>query len=514
MGKTVIHHPHLTTMTETIAFHSERHPDHTAVLTSSGQRSTYRDLHQASDAVAAGLAALGVTAGDRVAYLGREGPAYWEVLFAAARTGAVLVPVNWKLTATEVGHILADCDARVVFLDGDHPLRGTTSRHEVVTDGDYPRWRDTPRPPAPRHEATPQTPLAQLYTSGTTGLPKGVVLPHHSFFAIRDALAAAELDWIDWRDGDVALIGIPGFHIGGLWYATQAFHAGATVYSMPTFDPATVRRAVSQDGVTVAIFVPAMMRSILASGADAAEFAGLRKVVYGGAPISEALLEESARVFDCDFAQIYGLTETGNTAICLPPEQHVPGSVRLRAAGRPYPGVQVRIVEDGVEVPQGGTGEVHLRTPAAMLEYWNLPEATAATLVDGWVRTGDAGYLDDEGYLYIQDRVKDMILVGGENVFPAEIENALAAHPAVADVAVVGVPDDHTGEAVLAHVVFRPDQQASTRQLMLFLRGRIADFKLPSRYQVLDAVPRNPSGKILRRELREPHWRGHQRRVN
>lgn len=322
----MIHHPQLSTMTDTITFHSTRIPDRPAVLTSTGQRSTYRELAQASEALAAGLVTLGVGAGDRVAYLGREAPAYWELLFAAARIGAVLVPVNWRLTAVEVEHILVDSDTVVVFLDGDHPLRGTTGRHEVITDTGYPAWRDTLRPPAPPYDATPSTPLAQLYTSGTTGLPKGVLLPHRSFFAIRDSLADAGLDWIDWIDGDIALIGIPGFHIGGLWFATQAFHAGAAVYSMPVFDPATVRRAVRDDGVTTAIFVPAMMRSIVSDGQGADDFTGLRKIIYGGAPISEALLEESVRVFDCDFAQIYGLTETGNTAICLPPDQHVPGS--------------------------------------------------------------------------------------------------------------------------------------------------------------------------------------------
>lgn len=511
----MIHHPHLHTLSDTIRFHALEHPRDPAVLDGSGRRVDYAQLWDAAQRVAAQLLASGVGQGSRIAYLARESAVYWATLFAASEIGAVLVPVNARLTPPEVAHIIADSGAVVIIRDDDHPLAGTTG---IVEWDPEDLWKRPGPDASPALDEIPRpsavTPLAQLYTSGTTGLPKGVVLAHRSFFAIRDALAGADLDWIDWIPGDVALVGIPGFHIGGLWFATQAFHAGACVVSMPFFDAVRARELLTSEGVTCAILVPAMIRAILDLSPGPQEFARLRKVIYGGAPIADALLREATRVLDCDFAQIYGLTETGNTAICLPPDQHRGPHARLRAAGRPYPGVSVRIVADsGEEAPTWAVGEVWLRTPAAMLDYWNLPAATAETLVDGWIRTGDAGYLDDDGYLFIQDRVKDLILVGGENVYPAEVENALVAHPDVHDAAVVGIPDDAAGEAVLAYVVPVPGRTVSTRQLALFLREHLADFKRPTRYEFVDEIPRNPSGKILRRTLRDAHWVGRERRV-
>jgi long-chain acyl-CoA synthetase len=263
--------------------------------------------------------------------------------------------------------------------------------------------------------------------------------------------------------------------------------------------------------------VPAMLRLVLAEpGATKDDFTTLRKIIYGGAPISESLLAECVEGFGCEFAQIYGLTETGNTAMCLPPADHVPGGPKMKAAGRPYPGFEVAIVDGaGNRLPSGEIGEVCLRTPAAMLEYWNLPDATAATLVDGWVHTGDAGIVDEDGYLFIRDRIKDMIIVAGENVYPAEIENVITKHPGVAEAAVVGVPDQRWGEAVHAFVVRVPGtEEVAAGDLAAFVQGKLAAFKAPLRYEFLDAVPRNPSGKILRRELRQRFWRDAERAVN
>jgi acyl-CoA synthetase (AMP-forming)/AMP-acid ligase II len=362
----------------------------------------------------------------------------------------------------------------------------------------------------------PDDPVAQIYTSGTTGLPKGVVLPHRSFFAIRDALARDGLDWIDWRPGDVNLVCVPGFHIGGLWWAVQAFNAGVTNVALRMFTSRQALEEIRRHRVTTTCLVPAMLQLLLAErSVSTADFASLRKVVYGGSPIAEALLARALDLIGCEFAQIYGLTETGNTAVCLPPDQHVPGSPRLAAAGRAYPGVELRVVApDGTPLPPDEVGEIRIRTPARMLEYWQLPDATAATLVDGWIRTGDAGLIDADGYLYIRDRIKDVIIVAGENVYPAEIENALSRHPAVAEAAVVGVPDERWGEGIHAFVAFRDGAAATPRELMLALRGSVADFKLPTSYEFIDRLPRNPSGKVLRRELRDRFWQHTARKVN
>jgi acyl-CoA synthetase (AMP-forming)/AMP-acid ligase II len=517
-----IHHPELGTLVQASRFHAERRPDAPAVLCED-RVLTYGALHRGSNRVAHAIRAAGLGEGDRVAYLGKESEHYYEILFGCAKSGTVLVPVNWRLTAPEVSHILQDSGTRLLFLEDEFTpiVEGmpTAPPGTVVplaeTDG-CAAWKAGHPDDEPEFEPTPDTPVAQLYTSGTTGLPKGVVLAHRSYFAIRDALASEGLDWIDWRAGDIALVGIPGFHVGGLWWATQNFNAGTTIVAMRAF---AARRAVDliRDlGITTACVVPAMLRMMLTEpGVTAQDFTTLRKTVYGGSPISEALLEESLAVLDCEFAQIYGLTETGNTAVCLPPADHVPGGPRMQAAGHPYPGVRTKVIDDaGRELPPGQVGEVCLHTPARMVEYWGLPDKTAETLVDGWIHTGDAGYVDEDGYVFIRDRIKDAVLVAGENVYPAEIENVLEHHPDVAEAVIVGAPDERWGERVHAFVVPVPGRQPSPRDLHTFLVPRLAAFKLPSRYEFIDHVPRNPSGKILRRELRDRFWNDSDRKVN
>jgi long-chain acyl-CoA synthetase len=508
----------LRTLADIVRVQSVARADQAAILCE-GRRVDYAELHRVSKQAAHGIRAAGLRPGDRFAYLGKESEHYYELLFGAAKSGTVLVPINWRLTAGEVEHILRDSGSKLLFVDSSTEavaekvdLPGLT----VVRLEDFTEWVSAYPDSELLSRVRPNDPIVQMYTSGTTGLPKGVVLAHRSFFAVRDALAAEGLDWIDWRDGDRSLVGMPGFHIGGLWWALQGFASGVTNVVIREFTPSGAVELIRTLGVTTACMVPAMLRLVLAEpGATKADFATLRKIIYGGAPISESLLAECVEGFGCEFAQIYGLTETGNTAMCLPPADHVPGGPKMKAAGRPYPGFDVAIVDDaGNRLPPGEIGEVCLRTPAAMLEYWNLPDATAKTLIDGWVHTGDAGIVDEDGYLFIRDRIKDMIIVAGENVYPAEIENVITKHPGVAEAAVVGVPDQRWGEAVHAFVVPAAGQEVAARDLAAFVQGKLAAFKAPLRYEFLDAVPRNPSGKILRRELRERFWRDAERAVN
>ncbi|MEV0881922.1 AMP-binding protein, partial [Micromonospora echinofusca] len=429
----------LRTLVDVARRHAARQPDAVAMICE-GRRVDYATLHRVSNQVARGLQAAGLRPGDRIAWLGRESEHFYDLLFGAAKAGVVLVPINWRLAAGEVEHILRDSGAALLFVDSDSAAVAEKLAPELpmlkqvvaldsggVARAGFAAWVSAQPDANVLTRVTPDTPLVQMYTSGTTGLPKGVVLAHRSFFAVRDALASAELDWLDWGPGDVSLVGMAGFHIGGLWWATQGFVAGVPNVVMREFTTAGAVELIRTLRVTTAILVPAMLRLLLVEpGVTKADFASLRKVVYGGAPISAALLARCIEGFGCEFAQIYGLTETGNTAICLPPADHTPESGKMQAAGRPYPGFEVKVADDkGNPLPAGEVGEVWLRTPAAMVEYWNMPEATAKTLVDGWVVTGDAGVLDEDGYLFIRDRIKDMIIVAGENVYPAEVENVI-----------------------------------------------------------------------------------------
>jgi long-chain acyl-CoA synthetase len=507
------------TLTGTLARNAFQRPHHPALVCGS-TRITYRELERRTDRTAAALADAGVGVGARVAHVAQDSELYHELLFACARIGAVLVPVDWRLTATELEHVLRDCGAAAVFHGSAQTAavrRAAPTTRVVVDLADFARWRDTaPNGSVPCGREDPNAPVAQLYTSGTTGRPKGVVLAQRTFFAVADLLDEHGLTWIDWQRGDRSLVCVPGFHVGGLWWATQGLNAGVTNVLLPVFDSLRVLEVVRDQRITTTCMVPAMMRTVLDEpDATAGDFASLRKLVYGGSPISTTLLHRAMAVFGCDLAQIYGLTETGNTAVCLPPADHRAGGRRLAAAGLPYPGVRLRIVAtDGTDAPTGSVGQIAIATPAHMIGYWRQPDRTAATLVDGWVLTGDAGYLDDAGYLHIRDRISDMIIVGGENVYPAEVENALCRHPAVVEAAVVGAPDTSWGERVCAYVVLRDGHDVGTRQLTSFLRAELAGFKVPTRYDFVGAVPRNPSGKILRGTLRNQLWAGMERKVN
>jgi fatty-acyl-CoA synthase len=478
---------------------------------------TFTQLHRESNRTARALLCAGIGAGARVAFLGKESEYYYQIAFACAKIRAVLVPINWRLTSSEVDHILRDSGAELIFVEqqylpvvqrvradlpwlravvtvdsADSRGRGLAAWQEAEDDRDLPLT------------ARSDDAVVQLYTSGTTGMPKGAVLAHRSFFSYVEAAGDQVGEWIDWWPKDVNLISFPGFHVAGFAWFMHGFIAGATSVVMRAFIASDAVRLIQQHGVTTTYAAPAMLQMMLAeAGVSRETFHSLRKVTYGAAPISEALLRECLDVFDCQFAQIYASTETGSAAVVLPPADHVPGSPLLKSAGKACPGSELKIVDfEGRTLPPGEIGQVCVRTRARMLEYWNLPEATAKTIVDDWLMMGDAGYLDENAYLYLYDRINDTIIVAAQNIYPVEVENALREHPAVADAAVVGVPDERWGEAVHACVVLRPGHGATPRQLLTFLTGRIADFKIPTQYSFADELPRNPTGKVLRRQVR------------
>lgn len=512
------------TLWDVLAAHRANRADATAIVFE-GARTDYATLYDRARSAARALAASGIGTGDRFIYLGKNSDTYFELLFAAAMAGAVLTPVGWRLAAAEAAFIIDDAEARLVVVGPEGNVQAAAVRALLggdplflgVEDGSYAAWRDQAGDVAPP-AVSPDNVVLQLYTSGTTGHPKGVTLTHRNLLAGKYLPPLASLTWNHWHPDDVALNAMPVAHVGGSNWGLSALVGGATVVILREFDPAAMVRAITAETVTKMFLVPAALRLLLAHpAARTVDYSRLRYVLYGASPIPLDLLRDCVETFGCGMVQQYGMTETTGTVVYLPPDDHAAeGNVRMRSAGLPLPGVEVRIVDaQGVDADPGGTGEILVRSALTTPGYWKRDADTRAAIdADGWLRTGDAGYVDADGYLFIHDRVKDMIITGGENVYPAEVESAIYGHPAVADVAVIGVPDERWGEAVKAIVVARPGHDVSPDLVMAHARARIAAFKCPKSVDFVEQLPRNAAGKILRRELREPYWRSAERRVS
>jgi len=498
-----------TTFGAALRHHAIERPDAIA-LRFAGRVTSYADVDAHADRVANALVAMELKKGDRIAYLGKNSDHSIELALGAARAGVVFVPIIWRLAAPEVAHILADSHAAALFVEpafaaiGDAAAaRGLAVRS--MDEASYRAFRDAASATPPAVVVDEHDIVLQLYTSGTTGLPKGVMLSHANGIRQRANMIAAGIDWLLADPGDTTIIAMPYGHIGGVGVVLGAINSGQELI------------VHAEHRVRRLFLVPAAIGIMLQhpKAADA-DFSSIETLSYGASPIPLPLLQQALARIGCGFVQVYGMTETWGAVVALPPEDHLPGREhKMTAAGKALPGVELRIIDAaGHMLPPHTIGEVAIRSPNNTPGYWNKPEETARTLIgDGWLRTGDAGMLDAEGYLYIQDRIKDMIITGAENVYPAEVESAIYGHPAVADVAVIGVPDAKWGEAVKAIVVLKPGEQADADAIIAHARARIAGFKCPKSVDFVAALPRNPAGKILRRELRAPFWAGHDRKV-
>jgi len=518
---------------DVVRFQAQEQPD-AVVFTFEGDEMTYAALDAGSNRAAQALASKGVRKGDRIAYMGKNSHLYFEILVGAAKLGAVMVPVNWRLAAPEVAYILNDCQAKLLFIGPGFDelagkIRDDLEHVELILGSEkaegefpgYPAWRDGFEPEDPLVPCAEDDDALQLYTSGTTGHPKGAIMTNGSIFSSRSA-GVSEEDLMDWQKpvpGEITLLAMPCFHISGTGTGLAVMFTGGSAIVLPEYDPTQALDLIAQYNISKIFMVPAAIQILLNHPrARDVDFSNLKYITYGASPIPLELMKQAMDVLGCGFVQMYGMTETSGTITTLNPEDHdVNGNDKMRSVGTPLPGVEIKIIDPdtGETLPPYTIGEIKTRSAKNMKGYWNRPEATAETIdADGWLRTGDAGSLDEDGYLYIQDRLKDMIISGGENVYPAEVENALYANPKVADVAVIGVPDEKWGEAVKACVVVKAGQELSEAELLADARTRIAGYKCPKSIDFIEALPRNPSGKILRKDLRAPYWEGRDRAVN
>ncbi|HEU5084894.1 MAG TPA: long-chain fatty acid--CoA ligase [Acidimicrobiales bacterium] len=480
-------------------------------LTFEGRTWTYADMLDRIDRFAAVLADGGIGRGDRVAYLGLNHPNFFVTMFAAARLGATFVPLNFRLTGPELAFIVGDAGARTLVADDQHravvdEIRGDIPceqllSSETAADG-WPAMDDLLAGAEPLAEPVvvePADVAVIMYTSGTTGRPKGAMLTHGNI-AWNNVNA---LHAIDLAADEVALVAAPIFHIGGMNVTTiLTWQKGGEVVLHRSFDPAEALRTIEERQITHMFGVPAMYLFMSQLPAfDTTDLSSVRVLVVGGAPCPEPLIR---RYLDkgAPFAQGYGLTETAPMCSFLLPRDALS---KVGSAGQPPLYTDVRCVdEDNRPVAAGQRGEICVKGPNVMAGYWNRPDATAEVIDgDGWFHTGDVGYFDDEGFLYVVDRVKDMVITGGENVYPAEVESVLHQHEGIADVAIVGLPDERWGEAVTAVVVPAPGAELTLEEIRDFAGSQLARYKLPTRLQLVDELPRNPSGKILKFELRD-----------
>jgi acyl-CoA synthetase (AMP-forming)/AMP-acid ligase II len=476
--------------------------------------------------VAGGLAALGLGRGGRVAFLDKNNPACLEVCLGAGLLGAATAVVNWRLAAGELDYVINDSGATVLFAGSDLLPAVAAIRdrlphvREVITVGgpsdSYEPFLGAARPVPGRHaEVSDEDLWLVMYSSGTTGRPKGVMLSHRNIVAhTRNAVPIAPME-----PGDRNLVAMPLFHVGGTCYALFGIYWGMPSTFTREPDPASLLAAFAA-GATHAFLVPAVVAGLLAGGEPAiAALSGLKYLIYGAAPMPLPVLRQALAAWPrLNFVQVYGQTELAGviSALSAPAHRDPARPDRLASAGTLLAGAELRVVDPatGKDVAAGEPGEFWFRSAQRMTGYLNRPQDTAQTITpDGWLRSGDIGHVDDGGFLFVSDRVKDMIITGGENVYSPEVEQVVAEHPAVAEVAVIGVPDEVWGESVKAIVVLRPGGLLSGPELIEFTRERLAHYKCPRTVDVVETLPRTPSGKVLKRTLRDPYWAGRDRQI-
>lgn len=483
-------------------------PDKTALI-DGGRVVSYAQLDDRSNRIANTLLAAGIRPGSHIGYLGKNSARFFEVWIGVNKAACALTPLNRRSAAAELVEVVHDAKVPLIFAGRDFTelaerVRGAAATAvEVVPEDELVQWSARADAADPGIGLTDSATALLGYTSGTTAAPKGVPITHGALMRWFDA--AATEPSVHWNSDDIGLMVMPNFHLAGTLVSLPALYHGASLATLPAFEPTAFTFAVAQHRPTVTCLVPTAIQMLLDhKSQQPADFSSLRRVLYAGSPIGQHTLHQALDVFDCDFVQFYGTTETFIITLLRPEQHRLDNPDLLNSCGQPMPGVELRIVDpNGRDVSAGEVGEVLVRSPWMFSGYWNKPDATASAIIDGWYHTGDAGIRDRDGNLFLVDRLKDMIVSGGENIYSAEVERALAAHPSVQSVAVVGAPDEKWGERVVAFVVPYPDTPVEVSDLVSHCRDLIAGYKVPKEIHLTDALPQTASGKVQKAALRQ-----------
>jgi len=499
---------------QTLSFRTKRMPHREALVeAASGRRFTYFELNQRTNRLAHGLQSAGVAQGDRIGILLMNGVEFIETFFATAKLGATLVPLNWRLTPDELEFILKDSGTTTLIFGPEFAgqvtdIKSRGSKTDIVRyvqvggetqsfAKDYDTLTEGQPDAEPEIAGQNDDLLFIMYTSGTTGLPKGVMHSHNTVFAAISNMMATNETGID----ETTLLSLPLFHVGALTPAFQSIYSASRLVITKSFDPVKSWELIGEEKITNTLLVPAMLQAMKAVYDPAKHDAStMRSMVSGAAPVPVSMIEDFAKM-GITINQVYGMTETCGPGCLILGEDAV---ARPGSTGKGYFFTEVRITApDGTECPPGVSGEVCMRAPNNMVGYWNRPDATAETIIDGWLHSGDVGVADKDGFVTIVERLKDMLISGGENVYPAEIENALLSHAGVADAAVIGIPSERWGESAMAVIVRAPNSDVSEQDLIALSKAKLASFKSVKVVRFTDVIPRTPSGKILKRALRD-----------
>ena len=491
--------------------HAMHRPDATAYV--DGERScTYAELDARSNQVANAILKSGCEAGDRIAYLGVNSGPYVETFFGANKANVVYVGLNWRLTAHELTYILNDAQISMVLADEQfvpllEELKASVPSLQRILSTEpqtFDSWRDSYDSNDPQLHHNEDDTILQFYTSGTTGNPKGVMITNRCMSEHRrteDGLG----DWYLKTDLDeVSINAMPNFHIGGLGWLLIGIFRGAKVILMPAPDPNLFLDYVEQYRATHLFVVPVVLGAMVEEQKrNPRDISSLKTIHYGASAIAPSLLKESLEIMSVRFSQYYGMTEANGVISCLAPEHHTLEKPELlNSCGLQVPGTEIKICDDqGNETARNVSGEIYVRSEGLMKGYWNMPEATADVFAHGWYKTGDGGRMDEDGFIYMTDRIKDMVVSGGENIYPSEIEHQLVEHAAILEAAVIGVPDEKWGESLKAFIVVEKDPTPNSEEIIEFLRDRLAGYKIPRLYEIVDELPRTPSGKIQKFKL-------------